>query len=414
MEVLLRSFIVEKIGFDITDVDSSKLLSEIILEETGNNVSYNTIRRFFGLVKSVKPRIYTLDILSTFVGFKSYGYFKLNSNLNIRWKLQLKLTQLILQDNPKELLIFIQENLHKQAEFKFILAHLLRELLLTNKIKLLNEIFELKEMNILNFNWDDTVLIGNSVGSLLSKLNLTSKEEENLVLNENFQDLVITLFVDYSGLNSFYIHIIQLIEQNSKRADIVAFCRGILNLANFLSEGSMNNFYTLKMHDAYHPILKSRILAQSILKQEKNKLKKLEEYYTINNKKGVLEIDYLFEIIVTAIILKDFEVMEWVIAKVRNHKNYKFFYKHEHYENFMFMNILFYFKNKDQEALSNFSFSGFNTSYEPMLTLFYLIYDYHRNNEQMKKKEILVKYLSLAQKVYKPFFTKEYLLNYFI
>jgi len=414
MEVLLRSFIVEKIGFDITDVDSSKLLSEIILEETGNNVSYNTIRRFFGLVKSVKPRIYTLDILSTFVGFKSYGYFKLNSNLNIRWKLQLKLTQLILQDNPKELLIFIQENLHKQAEFKFILAHLLRELLLTNKIKLLNEIFELKEMNILNFNWDDTVLIGNSVGSLLSKLNLTSKEEENLVLNENFQDLVITLFVDYSGLNSFYIHIIQLIEQNSKRADIVAFCRGILNLANFLSEGSTNNFYTIKMHDAYHPILKSRILAQSILKQEKNKLKKLEEYYTINNKKGVLEIDYLFEIIVTSIILKDFEVMECVIAKVRNHKNYKFFYKHEHYENFMFMNILFYFKNKDQEALSNFSFSGFNTSYEPMLTLFYLIYDYHRNNEQMKKKEILVKYLSLAQKVYKPFFTKEYLLNYFI
>ena len=414
MEVLLRSFIVEKIGFDITDVDSSKLLSEIILEETGNNVSYNTIRRFFGLVKSVKPRIYTLDILSTFVGFKSYGYFKLNSNLNIRWKLQLKLTQLILQDNPKELLIFIQENLHKQAEFKFILAHLLRELLLTNKIKLLNEIFELKEMNILNFNWDDTVLIGNSVGSLLSKLNLTSKEEENLVLNENFQDLVITLFVDYSGLNSFYINIIQLIEQNSKRSDVVAFCRGILNLANFLSEGSTNNFYTLKMHDAYHPILKSRILAQSILKQEKNKLKKLEEYYTINNKKGVLEIDYLFEIIVSAIILKDFEVMEWVIAKVRNHKNYKFFYKHEHYENFMFMNILFYFKNKDQEALSNFSFSGFNTSYEPMLTLFYLIYDYHRNNEQMKKKEILVKYLSLAQKVYKPFFTKEYLLNYFI
>ena len=413
MEVLLRSFIVEKIGFDITDVDSSKLLSEIILEETGNNVSYNTIRRFFGLVKSVKPRIYTLDILSTFVGFKSYGYFKLNSNLNIRWKLQLKLTQLILQDNPKELLIFIQENLHKQAEFKFILAHLLRELLLTNKIKLLNEIFELKEMNILNFNWDDTVLIGNSVGSLLSKLNLNSKEEENLVLNENFQDLVITLFVDYSGLNSFYINIIQLIEKNSKRSDVVAFCRGILNLANFLSEGSTNNFYTIKMHDAYHPILKSRILAQSILKQEKYKLKKLEEYYTINNKKGVLEIDYLFEIIVSAIILKDFEVMEWVIAKVRNHKNYKFFYKHEHYENFMFMNILFYFKNKDQEALSNFSFSGFNTSYESMLTLFYLIYDYHRNNEQMKKKEILVKYLSLAKKVYKPFFTKKYLINYF-
>ena len=358
MEVSLRNFIIEKVGFQITDVDSSKLLSEVILEETGHNVSYNTIRRFFGLVKSVKPRIYTLDILSQFIGFKSYGYFKLNSNLNIRWKLQLKLTQLILQENPKKLLIFIQENLHKQAEFKFILAHLLRELLLTNKIKLLNEIFELRAMNSENFNWDDTVLIGNSVGSLLSKLNIISKEEEKLVLNENFQDLVITLFVDYSGLNSFYIHIIQLIEKNSKRSNIVTFCRGILNLANFLSEGSMNNFYTLKMQDAYHPILKSRILAQSILKQENDKLKKLEEYHTINSKNTILEIDYLFEIIVTAIIVKDFEVMEWVITKVRNHKNYKFFYRHEHYENFMFMNILFYFKNNDQAALSNFSFSS--------------------------------------------------------
>ena len=51
MEKLLKSFIVEKIGFEITGVDSSKLLSEIILEETGANISYNTIRRLFGLVK---------------------------------------------------------------------------------------------------------------------------------------------------------------------------------------------------------------------------------------------------------------------------------------------------------------------------------------------------------------------------
>ena len=404
----------EKIGFEITDVDSSKLLSEIILEETGANISYNTIRRLFGLVKPVQPRIYTLDILSNFVGFKSFGYFKLNSNFSIRWKLQLKLTQLILQNNSDDLLVFIKENIHKQAEFKFILAHLLRELLLTQKIKLLDEIFKLKEMNISNFNWDDTVLIGNSVGSLLSKLSLTSKEEEKLVLNENFQDLVITLFVDYSGLNSFYIKIITLIEQTTKRSEMLTFCRAILNLANFLSEGSTNNFYELKMYDTYHPILKSRVLAQNLLNQKENKIKKLEEYFKINSENNVLEIDYLFELIVTAIIVKDFEVMEWVISRVRNHKNYKFFYRHEHYENFVFMNILFYFKNNNQEALSSFSFSGFNTSYESMLTLFYLIYDYHRSNEQVKKQEILLKYLSLAEKIYNSFFTKEYLINYFI
>jgi hypothetical protein len=78
------------------------------------------------------------------------------------------------------------------------------------------------------------------------------------------------------------------------------------------------------------------------------------------------------------------------------------------------MNILFHFKNNDKEALPEFSPSSFSTSYNLMLTLFYLIYDYHRSDKQMRKKEILEKYLISSKNIYTSFFTKTYLLNYFV
>ena len=62
----------KKLGFKVDDYNTSKKLSEIIYIETGFEISYNTLRRFFGIVKSVKPSNYTLNTLSVFNGFKSY------------------------------------------------------------------------------------------------------------------------------------------------------------------------------------------------------------------------------------------------------------------------------------------------------------------------------------------------------
>ena len=49
------------------------MLSDLILERTDEFVSYNTLRRMFGLAQPVKPRRQTLDVLAAFVvsGYKS-------------------------------------------------------------------------------------------------------------------------------------------------------------------------------------------------------------------------------------------------------------------------------------------------------------------------------------------------------
>jgi hypothetical protein len=59
MELKLKKITENKIGFKITSLSESKRLSEIILISHDLNLNYNTIRRFFGVVKSVKASNHT-------------------------------------------------------------------------------------------------------------------------------------------------------------------------------------------------------------------------------------------------------------------------------------------------------------------------------------------------------------------
>ena len=77
MEEKLKNITEEKIGFRIKTLKDSKRLSQIIAKENDVDISYNTIRRFFGVVKNVQASNFTLDTLSRFNGFENYSDFKL-------------------------------------------------------------------------------------------------------------------------------------------------------------------------------------------------------------------------------------------------------------------------------------------------------------------------------------------------
>lgn len=68
----LRSDIEYKFGATVNSKSSSVSLSDKIYEACGERVSYNTIRRFFGLTNPVAPRQSTLDIFARYVGASSF------------------------------------------------------------------------------------------------------------------------------------------------------------------------------------------------------------------------------------------------------------------------------------------------------------------------------------------------------
>jgi hypothetical protein len=413
MKVKLKEITEKKIGFKIKSLNDSKRLSEIIANEIDLEISYNTIRRFFGVVKNVKASNYTLDIVSKFNGFDNYTDFIVNYRLSNKWKQEFEITKIIHKNEDDKLLEYIENKLNQTRSFNLKLIQIIRELLLVGNFNLVRAIFEIDKMNAKNFNYDDTVLIGMSIGHVIHLIDIKNKEFNELILNENFQDLVITIFVDYGNLKTYYSKIIEIIHANSSRKNILEFSKGILNLNIYFNKKLNNSFYSLKIEEDFHPILKSRIFAQYLLTDDNDIIHKLANYHKTYQMKGYLEIEYLFEIIFTSIITRKFEVMKWIIEKVKEEEDYKFFYKYEHYNNYLFMKLIYYTKtNNLTKAVSfeqNFTLQVFSKSYEKMALLYYYVYKFHTDNNL----ENLNAYTKLAKKVNSSFFTKRYLLEYF-
>ncbi len=416
MELKLKEITEKKIGFKITNLSESKRLSEIILITKDINLNYNTIRRFFGVVKSVKASNYTLDTLAMFNGYKSYNDFLIKYNTGLKWQSELLIIDLIHEKRDKELLIFIKQRIHLKNEFYLIFIQIIRELILIKNYNLLVKIFKLKETNKQKFAFDHQILIGLSVGKLLKKIDYENTEYLKLLLLNNFQDLVITINVDYSNLNTYYEKVISLIYKKSKRNDLLEFCKGVLNVNIYLQNKKDQQFHKLTYNDNFHPILKSRIYSQYILKNKIDIINILDNYFMLNKKEDELPIEYFFEIIFSSILTKNFKVMEWIIKKVNSHRNYKQFFKFEHYQNFIFMKLLFHRKNNDSlsinKILEYFSFNDFNRSYKGVIDQYIYIFKYHTNNFN-KKNNFLDLYLKNSEKMNLPLFTKKYLLIYF-
>jgi len=224
MEEKLKNITEEKIGFRIKTLKDSKRLSQIIAKENDVDISYNTIRRFFGVVKNVQASNFTLDTLSRFNSFENYSDFIVNHKLMYRWRQEFEISKIIHRGEDDKLLEYIDRSISQTKSFNLKLIQIIRELLLIGNFNLIRRVFELKKMNADNFNYDSKVLIGMSIGYLISVVNKKNKAFNELVLNENFQDLVITIFVDYGNLRSYYSEIIKKIHTKSSRKDVQVFC----------------------------------------------------------------------------------------------------------------------------------------------------------------------------------------------
>ena len=412
MEEKLKEITEEKIGFRIKALKDSKRLSQIIAKENDVDISYNTIRRFFGVVKNVQASNFTLDTLSRFNSFENYSDFIVNHKLMYRWRQEFEISKIIHRGEDDKLLEYIDRSISQTKSFNLKLIQIIRELLLIGNFNLIRRVFELKKMNADNFNYDSKVLIGMSIGYLISVVNKKNKAFNELVLNENFQDLVITIFVDYGNLRSYYSEIIKKIHTKSSRKDVQVFCEGILNLNLYLNKKNSQSFYILKEENDFHPILKSRIFAQYLLMEDSEIIIKLKNYYQKHLENGFIPIEYLLEINFTSILTRNFEVMKWIIEKIKPETDYTFFYKYEHYNNYLFMKLIYYTKMNEYEKIAaidkNLIIQRFK-SYEEMALLYHNICKFKWDND----KKYFESYMKIAKKINPGFFTKKYFFDYF-
>ena len=82
----LLTEVIKASGIDVHTRGDCELLSALILVETDMFVSYNTLRRLFGLAEGGKPRQQTLDVLSKFCGYDGYRNFCVDQPKLSLWK----------------------------------------------------------------------------------------------------------------------------------------------------------------------------------------------------------------------------------------------------------------------------------------------------------------------------------------
>lgn len=410
----LKNLTIKSAGFEIKDRGDCQLLSELILERTDELISYNTLRRLFGLVSFVKPNKNTLDVLARFNGYKDYLHFIKINPYEAYWCDKEKLYQL-LSDKPEEIIDFINQIDYKSEQALDFMISLCRELIYLNKLSVLDEVFNSPFFNDRIFSYSETLHFGNSIGILFKTNLLTTKK---ILLNQNFLKFVFTIYVDYSNLNGYYGEWCEYVCKNTKDIQLQYFSTALLELKKYLNGKSVtkSNFNLVDIKN-FHPILIGRLFSVKLLSNdvENDEINYFFEFIKKSDKDKLL--DYLYEPMLVALLSKNIIFMEKLINLVLNQKIKVTYYYHEHHMKLFSLVQVFYSKyllinSEAKITIENvIGTDDFKYSYKELLELLVIVFKFN-NNDESNKSDYL-KYIEISKKLNYPIFSDSYLVNYF-
>ena len=415
MIYFLKKLTIKNAGFEIQDRGDCQLLSELIIEKTDESISYNTLRRFFGLDNFVKPSKSTLDTLARFNGYKNYVHYLSINPSEAYWSNKENLFQLI-NEKPEEISKFINQTDLKNEHALDFMVSLCRELIYLEKTAVLEEVLNSDFFNSRSFTYSEILHFGNSVGILIK-----TKPEigKRLLLNSNFLKFVYCIYVDYSYLNGYYGEWSEFVSKNNSDIQLQCFVQAILQLKNYLNRKpvSFSNFIAIDT-TKFHPILRGRIDSIKIL----SGVTVSNDYYSdfetvkLHGENDILW-DYFYEPIMVAILSGNFLLMEAIIHILSNKKINTEYYQENNQKIYKLMCLIY--KNRTQGALNKtMAFentiheSAFKYSYQAALSLFVSVLNFQIDKTNDAKHA--QKFHEISKKLNYPLFTRDYLVNYFI
>jgi len=425
MEERLKEEVELKLGNKIVSRGDCQLLSDLIYEQQKKQVSYNTFRRFFNVDKSAqhKPSRQTLNVLSSFVGYPNYFAFTSGDPSKVGWELQNELYYYLGDSQDANLLNFLTScRIQKVPQLLELLSISFRECFLAGNYKAIHTLCNSRGLNLLRLNYSERVQFGRSVGLLLRSITVPKKELIALAENNVFMEMVFLIFVDYSSLNTKnnnYVKLMTLVvagEVRIKRKDALFFqCLSFLR--NFLM-GVPNAFVDLKLQNNLHPILYSRVRSVQLIQNATHNIPSGDIIADLQNKLDgdlVNRMDYIFEVITTALLIKDFELMAFV-SKSEPFAQGKL-YQESHLQQVLIVKLIYMVKNRfikqAKKNLIHVNKKGWGRSYFDIYELYYLILSYEIETDESIKKRILKSYLKKIKQLNYSLFDRAYILNYF-
>jgi hypothetical protein len=315
----------------ITDRGSCEALAQDVYEKTGAILSYNTLRRMFGLAEYRKPRISTLDQLAVYCGFKSYNDFTQRFTEVDTWPTWENLYVCLSFNDHSSLVEMLLFRKRRNDHFTISFTIVVRELLYRKDLAGLREIFQEPAFQFEQLPYDQVAQIGVLIGLHFRNFNDLELEQQLLQM-PNFRDLVLKIFVDYGSISGKYgAWITYLSKQVKLDKETTTFISCLeawrcLLMQEMIPDAILQAIPALSFKQ--HPILFGRIFSMKMLqaktKREKNRLTELMQERLSFEPNYATEL--LYEPAVQGLVMRAPDLVAYVAQKQHLVHDIKFWY----------------------------------------------------------------------------------------
>ena len=426
----LRTDIEIKIGFKIVSSSDIKIFVNILRENQIVDLSYNTLRRFWGLLPETKARQNTLNKLSLFLGYQSYLSYIREKNKFELWHTEVKLERLKYQEDlTASDLNFINKIIKYQGSIHYFIA-LFEHAVQYEKWNYIQTLFNSKHFNLtgkkkieaLEFNVKIASLIFIKLKSI--PLNDFKKLMPNLIEITKFKENVLYIYVDLTNMNGRYGYLIDLIDKKKTEHQEKVFIQLLKGLVQFLNHGQIKKVRIDESTLMNLPVtLRGRYLGFQILYASQNSDQNLEQYYwslffdLIAEENDIR--NFLHEFIHHLLLAKRFKKLNFIMSKYYE-DILDIFHVHNYLDVFIYdlIDAMFslrssnikrakiVFKNLDMDKI-------LYDSYCDYYLIFYNITGYHLSDSQIEKNKFKQDYLNLKELFGFMLFGEDYLLHFF-
>lgn len=197
----LKNEVVKSCGFEILQRGQCELLSRLILERTDQFISYNTLRRLWGLAPGGAPQRKTLDALAQFCGYVDYAQYNNAAPKLAFWHTQAELHRILVAPEPKALLDFLSSK-EIGLERLQLLLDTTRHLLLCRDHSTLIDLLDDGVYDAAAYPYAYQIHFASSLGLLIQSLD--PSPPDTLLTHPIVVEGVYLRLVDYSALNGYF------------------------------------------------------------------------------------------------------------------------------------------------------------------------------------------------------------------
>lgn len=407
----------------ITDRGHCEALVQDIYEKTGALLSYNTLRRFFGLAEFRKPREHTLDQFAVYCGFRSFKDFSQRYTEVDAWPTWERLFVDLSEDDPSNFIELLRYRKSHNDHFTVSFTIGVRELINRGDLHGILRVFREPDFQFAVLPYDEVAQIGVLVG--LHFRNFHDQElEENLLLEPNFRDVVFKTFVDYANLNQKYGRWIQfLLKQNNVDLETKTFISCLDIWRSFLMEDTPKEEiiqHLPELDSQQHPILFGRIFGMSMqfVKNEASVNHLLKEFQERLDREPQNATELLYEPCVQSLVLRDRNIKKMITAHFHLVNDIKFWYHISQVSIHRIFQVSVLIEEgqftKAKSVLENIPFGHIRHGYREFIELFVSFFKLtiaERLEEPVE--ELQVQFQLYRSKISYPIFTDAYFENYF-